>query len=277
MEDQGIFGRALQMHQERNLPDEPLRPEVRRKSSQEQINAVTKAIRLADVQFNGDVKKTNPVWFIEQIENIGEGELVGEEALKRVFRTAMKGVAANWVRFADTGNYEQLKVRFLDKFWSEPVQREIFAYLKTGAYEGRGTRENYFLKWATQARYLEHFPNDEDIINTLKWHFTEGVIEKVELRQPQTIWEMAKLLARIDGIGVIDNKLIKARGKERALDKLKQFNNSRRWDKNSDEEENENNNHKKEKKIRKMINLKNGIQKEIIIQKITTNKYVKLK
>lgn len=84
-----------------NQQDTQLNPPahvLRRRSSQDQINSITKVARLADIQFNGDVKKINPIWFIEQIEAIGEGELVEEEALKKVFRTAMKGSAANWIQ-----------------------------------------------------------------------------------------------------------------------------------------------------------------------------------
>ena len=41
--------------------------EAGRRSTNEQVNAVTKSIRLADVTFNGDVKRTNPRWFWNEL------------------------------------------------------------------------------------------------------------------------------------------------------------------------------------------------------------------
>ena len=118
----------------------------RRRSTQDQVNAVTKSIRQADINFNSNIKRTNPLWFVNQIEEMANQELVGDEAIKSVFKAALKGDAANWVRFADEGEYPQLRRRFLDKYWSETIQREVNAYLRSGSYEGDGGRETYFLK-----------------------------------------------------------------------------------------------------------------------------------
>ena len=45
----------------------------------------------------------------------------------------------------------------------------------------------------------------------------ENVVDGIEMRQPQTIWEMAKLLGRIDGTNV----LYKDNNKARSQDKIK--------------------------------------------------------
>ena len=175
------------------------RPAAPRRSTQEQVNGVSKAIRIANLTFNGDIKKTNPIWFIESIQDISYEELVGEEALKRVFKAALKGTAAQWARFADTGTYQQLQARFIEKFWSESIQREIAAYIRTGAHDGSDRRETYFLRWAAHGRHLNHYIDEEEIVNALKYHFSENVVDRIEMRQPQTIWDMAKLLAELMG------------------------------------------------------------------------------
>ena len=92
-------------HVKNNL--EPRSPAPRR-STQEQVNAVSKAIRIANLMFNGDIRKTNPIWFIESIKDISYEELVGKEALKRVFKAVLKRPVAQWARFADAATYQQL-------------------------------------------------------------------------------------------------------------------------------------------------------------------------
>ena len=87
--------------------------------------------------------------------------MVGEESFKKVLKAALKGEAAHWVKFADTGNYDQLRNRFIEKFWSPSIQREVSSYLRTGAHDGTTSRENYFLKWANHARHLDHYSDDE--------------------------------------------------------------------------------------------------------------------
>ena len=73
------------------------RPEARR-STQDQINAVNKAMRQADISFNGNLKKTNPIWFLNQIEEAVNQELVGDEAFKKVLKAGLKGEAAHWAK-----------------------------------------------------------------------------------------------------------------------------------------------------------------------------------
>ena len=114
------------------------------RSTQDQVNEVTKSIRQANVSFKqGSIKKTYPV---NQIEEMKYQELDGGEAIKGVFKAALKEDTANLVLFADEGNYQKLKRRFLDKYWSVTIQREISSYLRSGRYEGDNERENYFLK-----------------------------------------------------------------------------------------------------------------------------------
>ena len=53
---------------------------------------------------------------------------------------------------------------------------------------------------------------------------------------------MAKILSRADGIGIIDNKFIKARGKERRQDKPKKYEKAEFWEKRGKQKNHNNEN-----------------------------------
>ena len=167
----------LRNQQQRDVIDP--RPRVPRRSTQKQVNSVFKAIRIANLIFTGNIKKTNPIWFVESIEDISYEELVGEEALKRVFKATLKGPAAQWARFADAGTYQQLRARFMYKFWSESIQREVAGYIRTGSHDGSDNRKTYFLRWAAHARHLNHHLDEEKIENALKYQFSESMVDRI--------------------------------------------------------------------------------------------------
>ena len=89
--------------------------------------------------------------------------------------------------------------------------------------------ENYFLKWANHARHLDHYPDDEEIIELLKWHFSQSIVDRVEMRQPRTTWEMARLLGQADGKGFLENEKQKARGTDEKKTNNKQYKSKPNW------------------------------------------------
>ena len=103
---------------------------------------------MADVWFDGDSKKANPRWFIGQIEEIAGRREIGDIAMKTVFRGALRGAAGTWCKLISDLNYEQIKARFITKYWSPETQRNVIAMIHSGLYSGDrdSSYENYFLK-----------------------------------------------------------------------------------------------------------------------------------
>ena len=59
------------------------------------------------------------------------------------------------------------------------------------------------------------------IIKLLKWNFSQNIVDRIEMRQPRTTWEMAKLLGQADGKNFLENEKQKARGTDEAKTKDK--------------------------------------------------------
>ena len=52
----------------------------------ETMNAISFALKMSDVYFDGDSKKVNPRWFVEQVEEIAGRREIGDNAMKTIFR-----------------------------------------------------------------------------------------------------------------------------------------------------------------------------------------------
>ena len=86
--------------------------------------------------FDGDAKKVNPMWFINQVEEIAGRVEIGDIAMKTIFRGAVKGNAAAWCRFISHLNYQEMRDRFLAKYWSAETQRHVIAAIHSGSFDG---------------------------------------------------------------------------------------------------------------------------------------------
>ena len=205
--DQGIGNREENPQIVEGARQEPIRRET--------LNAITSSLKLADIYFDGDSKKNNPSWFVQQIEEIAGRREIGENAMKTIFRGALKGSAGVWCRLVSDLNYENLRNRFLEKYWSPETQRNVVAMIHSGSYNGDrdGSYENYFLKWLTHARQLDQPMTDEIIINQMKWHFPERVVDRIENRSPRTLDQMASLLASFNS-NHFEPKNQRARGRD---------------------------------------------------------------
>lgn len=86
---------------------------------------------MAGISFDGEVRKVNPVWFLQQLEeviNLGSESDVQKKAL---FKSALRGTASQWIRLLDVPTYREIPDCFKAKYWSVEIQRQVITALQS--------------------------------------------------------------------------------------------------------------------------------------------------
>lgn len=168
------------------------------------LKEAMEALKASGLTFDGDVRRTNTNWYVKEFEAVANLEPLLESQKSTLFKSTLRGAAAQLGRLLDTPTYSELKTLFLSRFWSNGIQRRIITALQpeTCVVGQDGTPEPYFLKWATHAKYLDEAWDNAWIIDQLMWHCPQRASDRLELRQPSTIWEAARILKKMEGYGM---------------------------------------------------------------------------
>lgn len=106
------------------------------------------AVKASGLTFDGDVRRTNPDWYAKEFEAVANLEPLLEAQKRTLFKSTLRGAAAQWGRLLDIPTYAELRTLFLSRFWSKKSKRKIITAHQSETYVAGqdGTIETYFRK-----------------------------------------------------------------------------------------------------------------------------------
>lgn len=117
--------------------------------------------------------------------------------IRSILDESFKGITDNWwmaTRY-EINNYDEFKVLFKAKYWSESTQNIVRDNLCHGRFAPtRGTPTAYFLGKVCLAKHIEPRIPEECLINKLSYHYVETIVRARLCGQVKMIQAMAALL-----------------------------------------------------------------------------------
>lgn len=140
----------------------------------------------------------NPKKFLEDFEEFIELKGVPKEWKSFWFKKCLGETTKLWFDAIgkDTKKFEELKRRFLDRYWSADRQAEIIRKFYTpGAYSNKEqTRERYLLASCRENSYLDNPLTDRSLIRVISRQLGSEIAKHTIGSNISTIEEFAKML-----------------------------------------------------------------------------------
>lgn len=151
------------------------------------------------LKFYGN-KDENPVEFLLECEAAMEniGALCDKDKIQWVARN-FRGSAINWYVVIRDGikTFEELKNKFIARFWNESVQRKVRTTLEFSKFKpGKVSREQYALELIAKCKHLQPQLVESELVQKIANHYEQNVKIAVFTRGVETIESLLNMLSQ---------------------------------------------------------------------------------
>lgn len=145
-----------------------------------------------------DEKGKNPKKFLGELEEFMNMKGIPEDWRILWFKKCIEGKVLLWYEVIGkkAENFEDLKVRFLNRYWNEDRQAEVIRmlYSPTEFENSNLSKEKYLLRASEENRYLDYPLPDKTLINTISRQFGADMVKHVMISRIETVEEFVQML-----------------------------------------------------------------------------------
>jgi hypothetical protein len=146
--------------------------------------------------------QTNPVTFVQQLEQYFRAHAAPKEAQTAIAMGHMSGSALTWAEaFLDrTVEFSDFKRAFLDTYWGTSQQRAVRFEIYQGNFrKGSGkTMADHFAEMVVKAKYLRPRLTDQELIEAVTEHYIPSMANIILAAKLGTKEEMVQFLRKVD-------------------------------------------------------------------------------
>lgn len=159
------------------------------------------ALRLELPTFSGEPHE-RPMRFLRAFLAYCDGMNISNARIKLVLDQALKGLAREWYEFCIDNIFDRDSFRklFVDRYWSNSIQRNIRRKLENGYYEAQNnlSRAEYVMRLTNDLRELSDPPSQQAMVDAFSRHFDCQVQDAIGVRGIVTIHGLLELLDSLD-------------------------------------------------------------------------------
>ena len=159
-----------------------------------------------NLKFSGRINGMHPKRFIQNFEYFAAHENLNEYEKQYYFIQSLVEDAQNWLNAHGYGSYKEMKEDFINFYWNEDIQRTFLNHLMNGKYNKNCglSMNDYFFKYANEAKFLNEALTEEAVILNLLYHFDlqEEIKDLLETTSVKTIQEASNILRKAEALKI---------------------------------------------------------------------------